>query len=324
MVQFSPSDQYREALLSEEGNTCLLIDDKAKQAWLVPLLSVLLHMCHRFGQMQVSRGRPVNIPHAIESPSGDDAVMGAIMNFGDQDIFADGTILTAMTTSQLLFRQLFHGMLFRLRNVKLPVAEDSRLFAVELMDIVTKRTTSPKEIKTQGANHSWAELVPFASLVDTIAVARDIGQAIQPLSKQECNCSEPCDELPVGRGYLAAHVSALRSLRGRGHSLFELDEAVTNGQIQFSPSASWVPRHDPWMWAGFERPTCQGIWANAGLAQMILQKTCSKPEEAKLMLMRRKLVSVLKEIPRNGVVVFGRYGQLPPKWLVRLKAYLGA
>ena len=56
MVQFIRSDQYREALLSEEGNTCLLIDDKSKQAWLVPLLSVLLHICHRFGQMQATRG----------------------------------------------------------------------------------------------------------------------------------------------------------------------------------------------------------------------------------------------------------------------------
>lgn len=324
MVHFSPSDQYREALLSEEGNTCLLIDDKAKHAWLVPLLSVLLHMCHRFGQMQVSRGRRVNIPHAMESPTGDEAVIGAIMNCGDQNIFADGTFLADPTTSQLLFRQLFHGMLFRLRNVKLPVAEDSRIFAVELMDVVTKRTTSPKEIKTEGNNHSWTDLVPFTSLVDTVAVARDIGQVIQPLYKQECECSESCNELPAGRGYLAAHVSALRSLRGRGHSLFELDEAVSKGQIQFSPSAWWVPRHDPWMWAGYERPRCRGIWANAGLTQMILQKTCSNSEEAKLMLMRRKLVSVLKEIPRNGVVVFGRQGQLPPRWLSSLKAHLGA
>lgn len=83
--KYTPTESYRSTLRQSRTRTAIVIDSETKQAWLVPTLSLLLHLCHIYYHRTASQGSATAnlIPYALPSCDGAQAVVDAIELVGD-------------------------------------------------------------------------------------------------------------------------------------------------------------------------------------------------------------------------------------------------
>lgn len=300
-TRFDPSNDYLLCLHDEKMKVCLAIDNGSKQAWLLPLLSVMLYLCHCYYQKHFSNGKPSKIPFAKPAPNGVEAVMEAIETIGERNIQPNEN------GHPCLFHQLFHWLLVKLKAPRPPEATGSRIFATELMDVLEAQPTFPKEIGTHHDQHSWDDLVPFAKLVEVVAVCENMGHAIEPDTSQHCCCEHSCQRVPEHRGYLTAPVSVLNALVGRGKGTFEPNDIVTEGKSEITPGMWWIPDSDPWHSAGNTEARCCRIWTSPSITPKVLQRTWTfSGRILRAMKNGSHHMKVIRQIPPDGAVIFGR------------------
>lgn len=308
-TRFDPSNDYHSALVDQKGKAGLMIDNGTKQAWLLPLLSVMLYLCHCYYQANLSNDQVYRIPFAKPKANGDEAVMEAIRKIGERNIEPDDDC------QPYLFRQLFHKLLLRLMAIDLPKSKNSCIFATELTAILrADKKTSPREIATQGKGYSWIDLVPFANIVETVAVCDNMGPAIKPETLQRCGCQYSCQQVPKMRGYLTAPITVLNGLAGRGKGTFEPENIIINGKTEITSGTWWEPQCDPWQWNGNPSLQCSGIWEHRSLTAAVLQRTRHRtniePIDALTAkwkgLKDKRAEKPIKQLPPEGAVIFGR------------------
>ncbi|KAK8123932.1 hypothetical protein PG999_003850 [Apiospora kogelbergensis] len=201
---YKAPNEYRQAIRLSARKVATLIDTNSKQAWLVPMLSLVLHLCHRYYQ-EVKLDDEMNdpIPFAEPSPNGASAAIRAIENKGDLIVVGKSGEPDCETLRQLVLR--INCNLLDSSATREPPRGDL-IFASELMDAVVEPGSGSalKEIGTSEDASSWKDL---ASKADVIGVCADIGEVIQPIPEPGTlvrpNCE--CMHLPQSLYLLAAH-----------------------------------------------------------------------------------------------------------------------
>ncbi|WYZ44174.1 hypothetical protein EsH8_VII_000610 [Colletotrichum jinshuiense] len=177
---YTPTQQYRQTLHSSRRKVALVIDSHTKQAWLVPMLSLILHLCHIYFK-DTTRIRPVEnrIPFAEPGPDGFQAVLDAIEMKGDVVVLGDPGEPDTETLRQLFLR--IHTSLASTAQTRREPKRSS-VFATELMAIIDPpiQGSALREIDTSGSESlvgSWEAIVKH---VGVVGVCARLGQAIRP------------------------------------------------------------------------------------------------------------------------------------------------
>ena len=224
---FSASDSYALAIEEVSHHVCLVYDSTAGKAWLVPKLSLLLHLCHTYFARPLSSSSQATpedpIPFAIPSYDGSQAARDALFNKGDVVVRWHGT----EKIDKILLRQV-------LVDINRNISDTSRtrelphkdtLLAPELMSMVDKpgMFNGLAEMTSKAAFDSWSSLVEY---VDAVFVCSNLGPAIQPALPavlHSCNCVD----IPSNKQYLAVHMQCLDVIfRRRGIKMDQLSREV--------------------------------------------------------------------------------------------------
>lgn len=290
-LRFTPTSNYIQLLEDTAREVALVYDSSERRCWLVPKLSLLLHMSHAYSS---HCGFPRDRIPLVEPHSDAVEIVRRLEAFGGTPIFGGGEDV-------FRFRQLILGLNTNLlRTVDLVKPSGSRkLYGFEFMDIISQpgRGSCMKELNIGLAGKSWLE---FANTVDAVVVCASLGDAITAADEARLR-NKQCAEVPHDFDYLAATISCLkRLLERRGGAL---DSAVGAQPLQISDDSFWELLKSPF--GPCNHNNCPGAcWENADIYQHLI----SQP--VKLHNLRRKLnkprpASSALQIPVLGAVVFG-------------------
>jgi hypothetical protein len=290
---FHRQQQYSTALRLGRGNVAIIIDSESKQVWLVPLLSVVLHLCHRYFQ-EVNQGSHMNnpLPFAEPSPDGALAASTVLEANGDTLVFGAEGEPDAENLRQLFLR--INTNLLTAAGTREP-SNRKTLFATELMAMATEpgRGSPLKKMKAPADSESWVGLF---EKVDFVGVCSNIGQLIKPEPIPPRNpCT--CISLPNDRYFLAAHMRCLDALSQReGYGIRNsINQICRLGERVFWNTDRVYWTHCP---AGAHDP----IWTET---DRILQQISCKEKGKGGNLSRMNGQATRRALPEDGAVVFG-------------------
>ncbi|KAN0102723.1 hypothetical protein V8E51_011036 [Hyaloscypha variabilis] len=291
--QFTAPTQYSTAVALSSNKVALVMDSESKQAWLIPKLSLILHLCHKYFQEFKPRVGYIKdpIPFAEPAPNGSWAAQQAIVAEGDTIVL--GTLDQADTeTLRQVFLRINTNLLDSVKTREKP--RNAVMFASEMMDMWDQPATgSPlREVNINRCARSWTCLV---SIVDVFCVCANIGPAIEPVPIPNHVCD--CCMLPTNQYYLAAHMWCLEQLSKRARSS---TSQLQHGMCKLGEDAVWCVQTSPWRRCGPE--THPSIWGDIDLLDTLLQKVSNENKHND----KEAPEIVLHEPPPDtGVVVFG-------------------
>lgn len=310
---FHRQQQYSTALHLGHGNLSIIIDSESKQVWLVPMLSLLLHLCHRYFQ-EVSRGsNAINnpLPFADPSPDGATAATIALESAGETLIFGSAGEIDAENLRQLFLR--INSNLLNAAGTREP-SNRKTLYASELMALVTEpgRGSPLKKMKAPVDAESWVGLL---EMVDFVGVCANIGALIKPETPSEISCA--CSTLPSDRFLLAAHVRCLDVLSQReGKGIMNSPGRV----CRLGDKVFWNAEKVYWTDCpvGIHEP----IWGNFKKDKVLQQISCKEKGKGKSVPETDEQTELDRALPVDGAVVFGGFSSKRTLQSWRLSEYI--
>ena len=294
-VSFTPSTVYTKMLRNTAKEVALIYDATAKRSWLVPKLSMLLHMVHVWVKENIPPGKSYEIDVKDPVPFADPHYDGLEIVEAFED--AGDIVLCGEGEDAFRLRSLLLGLNINLLQVRTATETgDSRtLYGYEMMDVIIEpgKGSVMKKISLLGDGRSsnWARL---ANIVDSVIVCSDIGSAIMPVESAQrrsalCNC------LPCGFDFLAAHISCIAQLTKRaGGQLAPTTTWIS--EINLDHSRCWNFTGDPFKSCNHDNKSRDTCWETPNLFQKIgrigQSRNCSQQLEPKRMCL-------------PGAVVFG-------------------
>lgn len=232
--QFEKATCYAAALNVLTRQVALVYDRQSDIGWLVPQLSLLLHLCHVYYAMHHGKsGKPDPIPWALPSSDGASAALEAFSGSNEVVVTSHGPHKKVLLENVLLTLNANFMQTHRTKRSPTPtIVGSKKLYFSELMDQVTQPPGgSPlRVLKTSKlpATKAWLDIINH---VDALFVCKNIGQAIgfagvlcpsnntsnpngpsgPPTSVAGCQCSE----IPHGQGHLVAHNKCLQRVLSR-------------------------------------------------------------------------------------------------------------
>ncbi|KAK8091633.1 hypothetical protein PG997_001994 [Apiospora hydei] len=212
--RYKAPDQYTQAIRLSAHKVATVIDTGSKQAWLIPMLSLVLHLCHRyFQEVKLVEELDDPIPFAEPSPDGSSAAIRALESEGDVVVLGKSGEPDCEFLRQLVLR--INANLLDSSATREPPKRDI-IYASELMDTVVQPANGSvlKEICASEDASSWKDL---ASKADVIGVCAGIGEVIQPILdptkpvRPKCECLH----LPRSLYLLAAHILVITNPPGQ-------------------------------------------------------------------------------------------------------------
>ncbi|THX40019.1 hypothetical protein D6D10_03819 [Aureobasidium pullulans] len=232
--QFEKATCYAAALNILTRQVALVYDRQSDIGWLVPQLSLLLHLCHVYYAMHHgTSGQPDPIPWALPSSDGASAALEAFSGSNEVVITSHGPHNKVLLENVLLTLNANFMQTHRTKRSPTPtIVGSKKLYFSELMDQVTQPPGgSPlRVLKTSKlpATKAWLDIINH---VDALFVCKNIGQAIgfAGVLCPSNNTSNPngpsqtptpvtgcqCSEIPHGQGYLVAHNKCLQRVLSR-------------------------------------------------------------------------------------------------------------
>lgn len=336
--RFTPFNGYCTLLRDTAAKTVAVYDTAKRRGWLVPMLSLLLHMAHAYVLNSVDA--PANNVPLVDGHADAAELIAVLEPLGEQPVLghANGTT-PAAPEHALLFRQLLLG----LRTNLLSTTEATKpstlrtLHGFEFMDVVLApdRGACMKtvEFKFSSASHPW---FPIANAADAVMVCANIGEVITPAASTSSTprLANQCNTLPEKSCYLAATVPCLDRIARRRGSELPLAPVINpnapNGavlrpggkwnHIKISDDSFWELRGNPFASCGHGGSDGGGgsdetCWQREDLVQCVKSRGASD----KFVRMSKMLDKIRGEepvvveltcpqqsIPPSGAVVFGR------------------
>jgi len=300
--QFVPSAGYAQAVNLTRTRVALILDSESKQAWLVPMLSLLLHMCH----MYIRKHRPdyEGLPFANASWDGASAALDAVQCKGDLKVLGEETL------SSLLLR-LNTNLADTARTRENPTR--SHIFASELMDLIFEPATGTglKSIQISEGMKAWK---PLVQKVDAICVGANLGSVICTATSDLCS---GCSMLPADEFLLAAQISCLDLLSQRaGGSVHE----INHGLCSFGDQIYWRTDGSLWPRCAKDRPH-PSVWGLTPEGRLVLQSITKEVGTEHQIAVKRANGAPAAVVPvdKRGAVVFGaskpNTGQAKRVWM---------
>ena len=328
--QFTPFGGFQKLLLDTAHEVAAIYDSGTRRGWLVPKLSVFLHMAQAYA-MSFADTMENGVPYVSEHAEAVNLI-SVLAPLGDRPVLVNGNTggetETSSVAGELVLRQLLLGLNTNLLSAVAVVQKSSgkKLHGFEFMDVVTApgRGTCMKVVTLASTGRRWIELV---NQVDAVIVCSDIGQVISP-SRALTRPNRWCNSLPTGRDYMAAMLPCLRRLaRRRGDStclpvsfkgatdvLDQGGKDDCNRQSSSSPASLgmkitedsfWNIQGDPFHHCQHDIESDDTCWDREGFLQHL--KTQSYRVRGLAMVKRQteqKPASPSK-VPLEGAVVFG-------------------
>lgn len=224
--RFEPNATYAKAIQISSRQVALVFDIATKRAWLVPKLSLMLHLCHTYVRHfeDPGSGNLDPVPFAQPSTDGALAAKQALSGQGDIVVFNHGTD---------------HQDQIRLRNVLVDISANMtrslaagekprflRALAPELMDMIAEPGTGALLTEISTDSFPSSSSTDFAQLADSVYVCSNLGSAIRPTAiPGHVSCG--CMTLEHEKGYLAVHLRCLEALlQRRNYSLQHLQRSA--------------------------------------------------------------------------------------------------
>ena len=230
--QLKASPEYEMVLDTISPQVAFVYDTSASRAWLVPGLSLHLHLCHQyFFRNKDNWGATINhIPFAHVSTNGSLAAIEALRKGRDVRVFQSAQTSSHpqsrlppnKTTLLDVFQMIHHNLMQsnekrEASSIKIPwLRRNGQLRGAELVDMLGTATlsTNMKQVDVLAKKATpWASL---ADAADVVFVCSDIGHPIRPVpaqstpSPEELRCN--CCVLPKDNYYLAAHAWCLEQV----------------------------------------------------------------------------------------------------------------
>ena len=283
--RFTRQSQYEKAIVHLSKQVGLVLDAPVERAWLVPLLSLMLHLCHAYyARFNTDHHSEDPIPFATAQPDGAMAAMAALK--GQRDL----PVLGSITLGSILLD--IHTNMKASADQTREYQSGTTIFASEMMDQLNEPMSgSPLRSKKLGPEGlAWLSLVELA---DYVCFCGNLGPAMQPQHKDP-NETCQCHVLPQHRSFLAAHNSCLEILMERkGVDLDVLQDGIWKiNQTEFLSVKAWpfTPcTHDPF----------DPFWSNSA---RLLQTSHFNFTGA---WAKQKATKLAAPPPRTGAVIFG-------------------
>jgi len=286
--QFTPLGNYCKLLQDTSRELAIVYDAARRRSWLVPKLSLLLHMSHAY--TLACAGVPDDRVPYVEPHADAVEVINVLEPLGD-------TLVYGGQTDTFLFRELMLGLNTNLLKTVASIKKSSgkSLYGFEFMDVVTEpgRGTCIKKLDILSLGQNWLEIV---NAVDAVVVCSELGGAITAV-KGSGRKSTECNILPKDLDYLAATLPCLARLVER-----EGGELSTGSHhFKIAENTLWELRGDPFRVCQHNNinETC---WKRPDLVQQLVSERYFRF----LVPVCAPKPSPLKRIPTSGAVVFGK------------------
>jgi hypothetical protein len=288
VVRFSPIDNYIHLLHDAARGPAMLYDSGSKRCWLVPKLSLLLHMCRAYMNryLDESAARLLSVPPHADALD----LIPNLETLGNAQIHDDAK-------SPVLLRHLLHILVTNLLQVRQATkpSQKKALYGFEFMDLIVKpdRGSIMKELKLQPAGKTWLEL---ANAVDAIVVCKDVGDVIT----STCRPSQ-CSTLPTGCDYLAASITILEILAERqGNHIIGGDK-----QVKLGKNAVWDIKSTSFTPCAHKDNDKASCWDKKEVWQQVSSVPGNVDKFVERFSSKKKAGLGAAQIPKTGVVVFG-------------------
>jgi len=294
-LYFQAPTVYSKMLRDATRHVVLICDVTAQRSWLVPKLSLLIHMAHTWfrNNNPAQDGIADDDPIPFAEPHYDGAALVCAFE-GQGDI-----IVCGVGNDTFTLRNLLLGFNINLLKTTTLTEESTGqyLHGFEFMDIISEpgKGAVMKKVKIK-KSRNWLAL---ANLVDAVMFCSDFGEAMTPA---ECSSRKNsfCNSLSSGSDYLAAHVSCLRELVNRYGQQFAT--RFPSSQIQLSERYSWNVSGDPFETCNHDLRSTRNCWDRTD----ILQKICGKNRFSfRYPSTEKKALSSARNPSLKGAVVFG-------------------
>lgn len=229
--------------------SAILYDTTAKRAWLVPKLSVLLHMAHVYVKYYDTKA---DLPYAEACWDGGEAAVAAISNQGGRRMSCRGDV----ANQELLQTYLTDVWAYHMAAKQIldkTKARRGKIFGFDFMDMAIKRSPSHlREVDISGdSSGNWHYLC--RTKFCWVIFCRDLGGAIQPVMTADCRCKKT--SLVEQHDYLGTTTKCLQKLAEiAGGDREELKTIVDDGGRKVvslhSPAEYFQDLH------GLDKPCC--------------------------------------------------------------------
>lgn len=286
-ITFSPSRAYAKMLKDTSKEVAIVVDCSDRRAWLVPKLSLLLHMSHVWIRRHAIDPNP--IPYADAHHVGG-SVEQTLRDCGD-------IVLSGQGEDCLRLRQLLLGLNINLVESRQHTEDATRkkLFGFEFMDIVCEPPHGGlmRKIVTKSGGRGWYGL---SDLADAVVFCAGLGHAITADKVENRKCTK-CTTLPANSYYLAASLSCLNELITRQGNVLA---CAQNREVKISKDHYWKISGNP-----FEDCTHDDSSFGTCLYKTRIVQQVDQRSVLNLFKGDCRLQSLL-DIPLHGAVIFGR------------------
>jgi hypothetical protein len=291
-LNFAPSTVFSKLLRGTSRELATIIDCGERRSWLVPKLSLLLHMAHVYvqdGIYEDSESDGVDpIPYVKPHHDGK-AVEEELKQCGDIVVCGQGQ-------DALTLRTLLLGLNINLLK-SIQVNEENNgksVFGFELMDVVTEpgKGGFMKKIPIKPEGRNW---LGITNEVDAVVVCSGLGRVMTPADGRKC---DRCISLPKGSDYLAAPISCLSLLVWRHGA--ELKDPLEIKGIPISDRLSWTISGEPFRRCTHENTSETTCWERNPFQNL------RRKNSLNLNLKKRGVVLSAQKLSLAGAVVFGK------------------
>ncbi|KAK0616786.1 hypothetical protein B0T14DRAFT_497945 [Immersiella caudata] len=343
--RFTLSGDYSKLLRDTAAEIVAVYDAQERRCWLVPKLSLLLHMSHTY-VLNCPDNPADNIPY-VEPHTDATNIIPLLEPLGNQPVFRNQT-----TTTPLLLRQLLLGLNTNILPLTSPALTKpttrAPLLGFEYIETITTpgRGSAMKPLPSF-PSRPWLDIL---ATIPTIITCSSLGDAIIPApSSPTRNPSNPlCAIIPRNQDFLTATIPVLSRLARRGGgelpvSSFPMQlsykqaNPATYRPVRLSENMVWNVSGDPFEECTHGEKAGETCWERRGLLQGVeakganrLRKFVSGMESEKSKKKERRRtwmgmgmgmgggssagvsstvveqVVILRAMPAGGAVVFGR------------------
>jgi hypothetical protein len=226
--------KYEDVLNNHKEEQIILYDPKERRAWLVPFLSVLLHVVI----LRLQRdGYTGPLPYADPTWDGAAAALKALLDNRSLPLLNEES---HSSHSLYQLEDLTKLLIFALQNAYPTKASSTirgkLIFGHELMDMVT--CEPPFRIKKRSVKSSHGGWPRLTGDVQIVLFCRGIGEALRP-SQSETNLCPSWQFLPKGLDYLGATIKGLKHLAERA-GYCQSFEFLMEGYRWYCPRNSFI------------------------------------------------------------------------------------
>ncbi len=288
--QFTPLGNYSKLLHDTARELIVVYDATQRRSWLVPKLSLLLHMSRAY----VLRCKDVpedRVPYV--EPHVDAAeVIQPLIPLGN-------TVVYGEQGHEFLFHQLLLGLNINLLKTTASKSNSSgkSLFGFDFMDIVTEpgRGTCMKELKLLQSGKFWTKI---ANVVDAVVVCSELGEAIVAADTSN-KANAECNKLPKDLDYLATTLPCLVRLAEREG--VDLKTAQLHN-VKIAEKTLWSLTGNPFQVC--QHNSSETCWEQSDLVQQLVSEDSTR---IRLFLnTQKKALPQVPGLPLSGAVVFGQ------------------